>query len=96
MREMKEIGEMREMGEIRRMGEIREKIYLNFPYLPHLPHLHSRQKDQLLMTTPQSSPPSSPSPPSLKAKRPTTYDLHPLRGDALPLAPTPDALAPFW
>jgi hypothetical protein len=37
------------MGEMRRMGEMREKIYLN---LPHLPHLHSRQKDQLLMTTP--------------------------------------------
>jgi hypothetical protein len=31
------------------MGEMREKIY---PNLPHLPHLHSRQKDQLLMTTP--------------------------------------------
>jgi hypothetical protein len=37
------------MGEMRRMGEMRERIYLN---LPHLPHLHSRQKDQLLMTTP--------------------------------------------
>jgi hypothetical protein len=37
------------LGEMRRMGEMREKIYLN---LPHLPHLHSRQKDQLLMTTP--------------------------------------------
>jgi hypothetical protein len=36
------------------MGEMREKIYLNLPHLPHLPHrphLHSRQKDQLLMTT---------------------------------------------
>jgi len=44
------------MGEMRRMGEMREKIYLNLPYLPHLPHLphlHSRQKDQLLMTTPR-------------------------------------------
>jgi hypothetical protein len=50
------MGEMRRMGEIeemRRMGEMREKIYLNLPYLPHLPHLHSRQKDQLLMTTPR-------------------------------------------
>jgi len=37
------------MGEMKRVGEMREKIYLN---LPHLPHLHSRQKDQLLMTTP--------------------------------------------
>jgi len=32
---------------------MREKIYLN---LPHLPHLHSRQKDQLLMTTPYCAP----------------------------------------
>jgi len=49
------------MGEMRRMGEMREKIYLNLPHLPHLPHLahlphlphlHSRQKDQLLMSTP--------------------------------------------
>ena len=47
------------------MGEMREKIYLNFPslphlphlpYLPYLPHLHSRQKDQLLMTTPPLTP----------------------------------------
>jgi hypothetical protein len=36
------------MHQLVRMGEMREKIY---PNLPHLPHLHSRQKDQLLMTT---------------------------------------------
>ncbi len=47
---------------------MREKIYLNLPHiphlpylphiphLPHLPHLHSRQKDQLLMTTPYRAP----------------------------------------
>jgi hypothetical protein len=44
------------MEEMRRMGEMREKIYLNLPHLPHIPHLHSRQKDQLLMTTPSNSP----------------------------------------
>jgi hypothetical protein len=43
------------MGEMRRMGEIGEKLLpylLRLPHLPYLPHLHSRQKDQLLMTTP--------------------------------------------
>jgi hypothetical protein len=54
MGEMRRMGEMREMREI---GEIEEKLLLHLPYLPylpHLPHLHSRQKDQLLMTTPPS------------------------------------------
>ena len=46
------------MGEMRRMGEIEEKLLPYLPHLPHLlrlphlPHLHSRQKKQLLMTTP--------------------------------------------
>jgi hypothetical protein len=56
MHQLLGMGEMRRMGEIeemRRMGEMREKIYLNLPHLPQLPQLPSRQKDQLLMTTPR-------------------------------------------
>jgi hypothetical protein len=67
MRRMGEMREMQEIGEMREMREIGEKLlpYLlrlpHLPYLrhlPHLPHLHSRQKDQLLMTTPSSQLPN--------------------------------------
>jgi hypothetical protein len=62
---MREIGEMQEIGEMREIGErllpyllrLPHLPYLPYlPHLPHLPHLHSRQKDQLLMTTPPASP----------------------------------------
>jgi len=55
MRRMGEMREMQEIGEMREMREIGEKLLpylLRLPHLPYLPHLHSRQKDQLLITTP--------------------------------------------